>query len=311
MKVGDSMGISLTILKSLEFIEENLKEDIDLYDVSYNVGYSKYYFSRMFKNEMGISVMEYIRDRRLIKSSEEIIIGRKIIDIALDYGYKTHSGFTKAFKKKFSYSPAFLKIISMEIDYIGGRINMKDIWLEENYIHETEESLYRKLIEIIKENELRYDLDNILKAYKTSSKAFEGEKRYSGDGYITHLLNISIILADINVEEDILIAGLLYETVDKNKISIDIISKEFSNNIVNIIKDINNFKEYDEDIKEEVLIIKLVERLHNMRTLEFLDKDRWEEKAKETIKIYLPMAIKIDNKRLMEELNDISLKYIF
>ena len=77
MKVGDSMGISLTILKSLEFIEENLKEDINLYDVSYNVGYSKYYFSRMFKNEMGISVMEYIRDRRLIKSSEEIIIGRK------------------------------------------------------------------------------------------------------------------------------------------------------------------------------------------------------------------------------------------
>ncbi len=301
------MSLNKTILDSLEFIEDNLTVDLKLKDISDNAGYSIFYFSRLFKDEIGISVMDYIKNRRLLASIEDIIKGRKIIDIALDFGYETHSGFTKAFTKKFNYSPSLLRAVSMEIKYLGGSIYMKDIYLKnvENYL--TEEALYNILIENIRENGLKYDLDKVDKAYKLASKTFKGEKRYSGEDYITHILNIAIILVDMNVGEDILLSGLLYQIVLRDD-TLEMIEKEFSKSIVDIIVKVNNISEYD--VIDEVMVIKIAERLHNMRTIEFLDKNRWNEKAKETLETFLPIAVKIDNRKLIEELNNLSLKYL-
>jgi len=98
------------IEKCIKFIEENIKENITIKDVANQLGYSVYHFCRVFSLCKGMSVMEYIRERRLSLAAIELFKGRKIIDISLEYGFETHSGFTKAFRKSFGYSPTQYKV---------------------------------------------------------------------------------------------------------------------------------------------------------------------------------------------------------
>jgi len=93
------------IEKSIEFIENHIKEDITVVEIASHAGYSLYHFCRVFSLCKGVSVMEYVRDRRLSLAATELFNGRKIIDIALDYGFETPSGFAKAFRKACGYSP--------------------------------------------------------------------------------------------------------------------------------------------------------------------------------------------------------------
>ncbi len=99
------MNYRKDIERSIKFIEDHIKENITIEDVSSQSGYSLYHFCRVFSLCKGVSVMEYIRGRRLSLVATELFKGRKIIDIALEYGFETHSGFTKAFRKAFGYSP--------------------------------------------------------------------------------------------------------------------------------------------------------------------------------------------------------------
>lgn len=99
------MNYSLDIKRSIEFIEANIKEQLTPERVAAYTGYSLYHFCRVFQACMDIPVMEYIRKRRLSLASTELFKGRKIIDIAFDYGYETQSGFTKAFRREYGYSP--------------------------------------------------------------------------------------------------------------------------------------------------------------------------------------------------------------
>ncbi len=100
------MNYRKDIEKCIDFIEEHIKEDITIEEIASHSGYSLYHFCRVFSLCMGMSVMEYIRGRRLSLAATELFKGRKIIDIALDYGFETHSGFSKAFRKAFGYSPS-------------------------------------------------------------------------------------------------------------------------------------------------------------------------------------------------------------
>lgn len=93
------------IEKSIQFIEYHIKENITIEEVAGHAGYSLYHFCRVFSLCKGVSVMEYIRGRKLSLAAAELFKGRKIIDIAMDYGFETSSGFTKAFRKAFGYSP--------------------------------------------------------------------------------------------------------------------------------------------------------------------------------------------------------------
>ncbi|NBI07708.1 AraC family transcriptional regulator [Senegalia massiliensis] len=99
------MNYRRDIEKCIKFIEEHIKENITIKDVANQLGYSVYHFCRVFSLCKGMSVMEYIRERRLSLAAIELFKGRKIIDISLEYGFETHSGFTKAFRKSFGYSP--------------------------------------------------------------------------------------------------------------------------------------------------------------------------------------------------------------
>lgn len=97
------------IKRSIAFIEDHLKEDLTPDKVSAQAGYSLYHFCRVFQAVMGIPVMEYIRKRRLAAASGELTRGLRIIDVAVEFGYETQSGFTKAFRKEFGVCPTRLK----------------------------------------------------------------------------------------------------------------------------------------------------------------------------------------------------------
>lgn len=99
------MNYRKEIEKCIEFIEDHIKEDITIEEIANQSGYSLYHFSRVFSLCKGISVMEYMRGRRLALATTELLNNRKIIDIAFDYGFETPSGFAKAFRKAYGYSP--------------------------------------------------------------------------------------------------------------------------------------------------------------------------------------------------------------
>ena len=115
------MNYSLVIKESIEFIEKNIKEDITARIVANNAGYSLYHFCRLFQNCLGVTVMDYIRLRRLSLARAELGSGKRVIDIALDHGFKTHSGFTKSFKKEYGLSP---KQLSSNVSSFNQSINM-------------------------------------------------------------------------------------------------------------------------------------------------------------------------------------------
>lgn len=99
------MNYSDTISQSIEFIEAHIKEELSIKEIATRAGYSVYHFCRIFTAATGRTVMDYIRYRRLSLARMELLKERKIIDVALDYGFETASGFTKPFHKEFGYSP--------------------------------------------------------------------------------------------------------------------------------------------------------------------------------------------------------------
>lgn len=303
------MILKTVILDSRKYIENNIKEPITAEDIAKNAGYSLYYFSRIFKNQVGLSIMEYVKERRMIKASEEIINGKKIIDVALDYGYQSHSGFTKAFSNKFGFSPVFFRAFSYQIKCIGGKNYMNHVFINSIDVHATKEELYKILMTTINDNMLKYNLKKIFKAYELACIAHKDKKRYSGDEYVTHPLNVAIILAELEASEEDVIAGLLHDIIlEKSELSIDYIKEEFSYRVVEIIKGVTDFNENITD--EDVVLVKLADRLHNMRTIKFMDEIHWKEKTKETLDIFLPIAKKLNNEKILAELNDLSMKLI-
>lgn len=113
---------------TIEFIEANIKKDLTAQQISENAGYSVYHFCRIFALEKGITLMDYVRKRKLSVARTELTKSRKIIDVAVDYGYETASGFSKSFRKEFGYSPTTYAARMSDIDFkllltkIGGYI---------------------------------------------------------------------------------------------------------------------------------------------------------------------------------------------
>lgn len=99
------MNYNEVLTKCTEYIEKNIKEDLNPKTISSEIGYSAFHFCRIFNNVKGISLMEYVRKRRLSLALIDLFNGKKIIDVAAEYRFETHSGFNKAFKKEFGFSP--------------------------------------------------------------------------------------------------------------------------------------------------------------------------------------------------------------
>ncbi|MCR8746838.1 HD domain-containing protein [Romboutsia lituseburensis] len=323
------MKYKVAILKSIEFIEKNLKNNLSLKIISNHVGYSEYHFSRIFKSKMNISVMDYVQERRLLVASKEIFYGRKIVDVSYDYQYETHSGFSKAFKKKFGFTPTQHLIYAIKIleniknenreVLIMKNENNQGIFIEPSVEFASVEELYNQLILNLKCKYNCSDLEEIERAYLLSCEAHKDQYRRSGEPYVIHPLNIALILSQIDVDKESVIVGLLYDVITKNTpIPIEIVESKFSREISILLNDVTNFKSADLrkvieeycDIDGRVFVIELASRLHNMRTIKHMSPNVYNEKAKETIEIFSPIAAKLNLIKLKIELDDLSIKYL-
>ena len=297
------------IAESLGYIEKNLKRKINIEEVADCVGYSKFYFSRMFKQEMNISVMEYVKERKIICASESILQGTKILDVAIEYGWESHSGFIKAFKSYYGFSPSLLYAMNLEIIHLGGSDMRSYTLYEKTDEHMSKENLLELLRKKMTENKL--DITELETVYDFCQKLYANRKRYSGDEYITHLLNVSLLLVQMGAEENIVYAGMFCDAFRKTDVSADDIKKYLPKNVGEIIVRLRGYDiEKDGLEDEECAIIKMAERLHNMRTLEYMEESEKKRRAKETISIFMPVARKLKNEKIINELNSLSMKYV-
>lgn len=172
------------------------------------------------------------------------------------------------------------------------------------------------------------DLNKIRKAYEMADDLHKGQVRQSGEPYISHPLNVAYILAEMNADSDTLCAALLHDTLEDTNITKEEIAFEFNDEIAKLVdgvtkiskmnfsskKDQNmaNTRKIITSITEDVriIIIKLADRLHNMRTLEFKSEFKQKENSLETMEIFVPLAYYIGAYRIKSELEDISLKYL-
>ncbi len=290
----------------LDYIETHLEEKLTNGQLADMAGYSEYHFLHLFKVHTGETVMEYICRRRLFRAMDEILTGSRIIDVAFRYGFESHSAFSRAFKREFGCSPSLLRTLRLELDCIGGNC-MEQIFLNSTKLGTTKEELLAGLKELLKKNNVTAEETVLDEAYGTACKVYEGKYRYSGDEFVTHTLNVAMLLADMGADVDTVLAGLFSDSSERSE-AVDL-SAELPVSVWNIVAKIGLWHTDRENCPEEVLLIKLAERLHNMRTIEYLAEEKRAIKAKETIEFYLPLARKVNNQKLLEELNDLGRKY--
>lgn len=171
------------------------------------------------------------------------------------------------------------------------------------------------------------ELNIIKESYEFAKKTHEGEKRLSGDDYILHSINTAYILSKIHSDYQTISAALLHDVIKMDDISVDILENKFGKEIATLVKEVTKINklsfsadsEYQinyykkilvglcEDVR--VIIIKLADRLHNMRTLWAIPVEKQKEKAKETLEILAPIAHRLGIHYLKSELEDISLRY--
>lgn len=187
---------------------------------------------------------------------------------------------------------------------------------------------YLRLKELIKKNHPEASLDLVEKAYTLSKKVHEGQERVSGDPYIIHPVEVGIILAELGMDVMSIAAGILHDTVEDTIMSIEGIRAEFGEEMAELVDGVTKLTKIPYTTKQEiqaenfrkmflamakdirVIIIKLADRLHNMRTLKFMTKDKQLQKARETMEIYAPIAHRLGIHKIKWELEDLSFRYI-
>jgi len=195
--------------------------------------------------------------------------------------------------------------------------------------YEDSEVLYNQLIETIKKYHPTTDFGDIKKAYDMAFAAHKDQKRRSGEPYIIHPVSVAIILAELELDKESIIAGILHDIVEDTDTTLDDIKKEFGDEVALLVDGVTKLTQlsYSKDKVEiqaenlrkmflamakdiRVILIKLSDRLHNLRTLEYMSTEKQYEKARETMDIYAPIANRLGISRLKIELDDLSLKYL-
>lgn len=172
------------------------------------------------------------------------------------------------------------------------------------------------------------DIDMITRAYNLCKESHEGQFRNSGEKYYIHPLKVAIILADLNMDDITLTAALLHDVLEDTDVTYETLVSEFGEEVANLVDGVTKLKKLQYKSKQEsqaenlrkmvlamakdirVIIIKLADRLHNMRTLEYMNEEKKKEKAIETLEIYAPLAHRLGISRIKWELEDLALRYL-
>ena len=191
------------------------------------------------------------------------------------------------------------------------------------------DDLYKELIASVRKYHPSADITMIEKAYRVASEAHKDQKRKSGEPYIIHPLCVAIILADLELDKETIVAGLLHDAVEDTWMTYDQVAEEFGEEVALLVDGVTKLGQlsYDADKLEvqaenlrkmflamakdiRVILIKLADRLHNMRTLKYMRPEKQREKARETMDIYAPIAMRLGISKIKVELDDLALKYL-
>ena len=188
--------------------------------------------------------------------------------------------------------------------------------------------MIEQLIEKILSYNPEADVDKVREAYDYAEKHHEGQKRNSGEDYIVHPFNVALILAEMNMDVSTIIAGLLHDTIEDTDVTYDDVKERFGEEVAILVEGVTKLKMLSYQTKQEkqaenirkmvlamakdirVVIVKFADRLHNMRTLEYMTPEKKHDKALETIEIYAPLADRLGMSRVKSESEDLSLRYL-
>lgn len=191
------------------------------------------------------------------------------------------------------------------------------------------DELFRQLVETIREYHPSTDIMQIEKAYRLADQAHKGQLRKSGEPYISHPLCVGIILAELELDKETITAGILHDVIEDTEYTYDDVKREFGEEVALLVDGVTKLTQlsYSKDKVEvqaenlrkmfiamakdiRVILIKLADRLHNMRTMEYQTPVKQIEKSRETMDIYAPIAQRLGISKIKIELDDLSLKYL-
>jgi GTP pyrophosphokinase len=187
---------------------------------------------------------------------------------------------------------------------------------------------FRDLMKKMQANRPADDLEIVKKAYDYSMKHHAGQTRASGDPYLVHPLEVALVLAEMKMDPVAVAAGLLHDSVEDTSVTVSDIRQEFGEQVAHIVEGVTKISRIDFATREEqqaenlrkmmlamvddirVVLIKLADRLHNMRTLDYLPPERQQKIAKETLEIYAPIAHRLGMGKIRGELEDLGFRYL-
>ena len=189
--------------------------------------------------------------------------------------------------------------------------------------------LYDKLIAMIKRYHPSGDISQIEKAYKIAYKAHDGQLRKSGEPYIIHPVCVCIILAELELDKETIVAGMLHDVVEDTVMTSEEIAAEFGDEVALLVDGVTKLTQLNyvadkvevqaENLRKmflamakdiRVILIKLADRLHNQRTMQYQTPEKQKEKSRETLDIYAPIADRLGISKVKVELDDLAFKYL-
>ncbi|MBR2714708.1 MAG: HD domain-containing protein, partial [Ruminococcus sp.] len=187
---------------------------------------------------------------------------------------------------------------------------------------------FHELTTRIKKSSHKYDEEKILKAYEFADAAHGDQRRVSGVPYILHPTSVACILADMGMDTDAIVAALLHDVVEDTEITLAEVSEKFGEDVALLVDGLTKISKIKFTDREEhqaenirkmlmamsndirVIIIKLADRLHNMRTIACVAEQKRRDKARECMEVYAPIAHRLGMKNVKEELEDLSIRYL-
>ena len=191
------------------------------------------------------------------------------------------------------------------------------------------DELRQQLMETMKSLYSDEDIEMVSRAYDMAFEAHKDQKRKSGEPYIIHPICVAIILAELELDRETIIAGLLHDVVEDTDVTYEDVVREFGVEVAQLVDGVTklgqlSYSKYKIEVQAEnlrkmflamakdirVILIKLADRLHNMRTMQFMKPEKQKEKSRETMDIYAPIAHRLGISKIKVELDDLSLRYL-